>query len=266
MSVIRASRSEWIKFSRLRLLYFGLLAVGLLCILLGITCWVALRKYGFETNGYGILAITVKAGTQLSSFFIIALSALAFSGEVNLRTFNILLTQPVRRSEIFLSKLVVLFAGVILFELVIWLCGLLSALLNTGFGDIVVSGYTVLTCSEAFKSALISFLILFPPLLSFVAIGVFVSVLVENAGASVTVGVAILLFLELSGLFPGMQDIAPYLAGGQVSYAIDYLSSTASGVRATLESLGTSIAISFAYTVVLLVPSLLVFRKKDYAL
>jgi len=262
----RVMRAELIKLFRLRLFYFGLVAIAIASLIIGVGCWVALRQYQFEGNGYSILAITVKIGTQMGTFFIVALGALCFSGEMNQRTMNLMLAHPVRRIEVFIGKTLVLFVAVIMINTAVWAVALVSGWLNVGYGDIVINGYVVLDCPQIARSLALGFVLLMPPLIAFLSIGLFISNVVENAGAAVTVGVLLLLFFELSPLIPGVGRLSIYFPSEQVGTAIDFITKTAGGEVVSLSGVGRLVGSSACYTVVLLVPSAIIFWRRDYAL
>src|SRR5580658_7339461 len=128
-------KNEIVKASRRRLPYFGILAVGLLCVVIFFTA--GRLSNAATVNGWGYLAFSMQlVFTDLGPVFILNFAAMLLSQEAGSGTIRAALAVPVLRCELYLAKAAI---G-LLYMLVLWAAALVFsvvlAMINYHFGAV----------------------------------------------------------------------------------------------------------------------------------
>jgi ABC-2 type transport system permease protein len=281
--ISRCFRAETTKLWRQRLPWVGLILVVLLT---GLAVWlnagVVSELEGptnVPRNAFRFFAVGLRYGVAMGVFFLVLVAGLSMAAESGQGTLKMVLVRPVHRSDVFLAKVLSIFAyALAMLALAALTAGLVAgACPGSDYGPVIdpqyddpANPYIFTQAPEmwAYLASAVAALIL--PLLAAGALGLTVSVLFENPGVASGTSVVSLLGLEIVTVFLDRRDACLYVFNHYLptlqdrSY-VTILRQNAEGVSDAFwpPSMWTwNLVVPAVTMVVLLVLSLVVFQRK----
>jgi ABC-type transport system involved in multi-copper enzyme maturation permease subunit len=219
-------QNELIKAGRRKLPAFGVLAVGLVCV---VAYFMGGRLSGAATaNAWGYVAFSMQlVFTDIGPIFVIVFSAMLLAEETGTGTIRSALAAPVHRWELYLAKA----AAGILYMLVLSAAALLFSIalgsIHYDFAPIADSFGTVYSRSQSLQQFALGLGLSWIPLSSLVMYALFISVLVRTPGAAVAAGISILFIVDLTKHLVGLD---PYVFTKYIEFSWTLLQQLAQGM------------------------------------
>jgi ABC-2 type transport system permease protein len=269
---------ELMKIFRKWRTYIGFIAIGVLVPLLHLAMYLegqnsidfvtrGLREsfilVGNLLNGYWISYIILNALTIHIPFLIALVAADLLAGEATAGTYRILVTRPVSRMQIIISKFL---AGIIYTgSLILWLAlmSLVVGLIIFGAGELIVAGSGTIIIFDktdvlwrfflAYGFAILSMSVV-------CSLAILFSSLVENAiGPIVSTMAVIIIFIILSAFdVEILREIKPYLF---TNYILDWREFFNDPLDTS--EIIKSISVLLGHILIFFAATLYIFRRKD---
>ena len=137
-----------------------------------------------------------------------------FSLEVSNSTIKYILTRPVTRMELIISKYVTAMLMFLLAIAIFWAIGLFTGWYFYGLGDLVENEYVIFKAGYMYKEMLIATLFLLIPCASIAAMALMVSTYSSTMGGAIIIGLIAWVFFQILGLIPTSLGIT-FTWGGE---------------------------------------------------
>jgi ABC-type transport system involved in multi-copper enzyme maturation permease subunit len=219
-------RNEIAKAARRKLPYFGILAVGLLCVII---YFVAAQLSNTATaNAWGYVGFSMQlVSTDISPIFIVVFAAMLLAEETGAGTIRAALTAPVHRWEFYLAKAVTGLLYMIVLSAAALLFSAALAGIHYHFGAVGDSFGVVYSRNHALQQLLVSYALSWIPLSALVMYGLLVSTVVCSPGAAVAVGISTLFLIDFTKHLMGLD---PYIFTRHINYSWLTLQQVAQGM------------------------------------
>lgn len=257
---LKLLRNEVAKASRRKLPYFGIFAMGLICV---IVYFVAGQlSSAAAANAWGYVGFSMQlAFTDVGPIVIVAFSSLLVAEETGTGTVRSALAAPVKRWEFYLAKaltglffMIVLSAATLLFSAAL-------AGIHYHFGVVGDSFGVIYSRNQALRELLLSWVLSWIPLGALVMYGLLVSTLVRSPGVAVAVGTSTLFLIDFTKHLAGLD---PYIFTRYLSYSWLNLQQLAQGMDFQWSpEVWKMIALSGVSAVVTFGAGLIVFVRED---
>jgi ABC-type transport system involved in multi-copper enzyme maturation permease subunit len=200
-------RNEIAKALRRKLPYFGIFAVGLLCLVIYFAA--GRLSSAASANAWGYLALSMQlAFTDLVPVFVIVFSALLLAEETGTGTIRAALAAPVHRWELYLAKATVgLFYMLVLSAAALLFSAALGKI-NYDFGAVGDSFGVIYSRARTLREFLLGYALSWIPLGALVMCGLFISTIIRSPGAAVAVGISSLFIIDFTKNLVGLD---PYI-------------------------------------------------------
>lgn len=276
--IVTLVRIELMKIFRKWRTYIGFIAIGVLVPLLHLAMYLegqnsidfvtrGLREsfilVGNLLNGYWISYIILNALTIHIPFLIALVAADLLAGEATAGTYRILVTRPVSRIQIIISKFL---AGIIYTSsLILWLAlmSLVVGLIIFGAGELIVAGSGTIIIFDktdvlwrfflAYGFAILSMSVV-------CSLAILFSSLVENAiGPIVSTMAVIIIFIIISAFdVEILREIKPYLF---TNYILDWREFFNKPLD--ISEIVKSVSVLIGHIIIFFAATLFIFQKKD---
>ena len=253
-------RNEVVKAARRKLPYFGILAVGLVCV---IVYFVAGQLSNSATaNAWGYVGFSMQmVFTDIGPIFIIMFAAMLVAEETGTGTIRSALAAPVHRWELYLAKAVIGLLYMMVLSAATLLFSAALARIHYHFGAVGDSFGVVYSRNQAMQELLVGYALSWIPLSALVMYGLLISTLVRSPGAAVAVGISTLFLIDFTKHLVGLD---PYIFTRYISYSWLNLQQLAQGmdyqwrpeVWKMIELCGVSAVVTF-------VAGLIIFVRQD---
>jgi len=219
-------RNEVAKAVRRKLPYFGILAVGLLCVIIYFV--VGELSHTATANAWGYVGFSMQlVFSDIGPIFIIVFAAMLLAEEAGTGTIRAALAAPVHRWELYLAKAVtglfymmVLSAAALLFSAAL-------AKIHYHFGAVGDSFGMVYSRNTAMQQLLVSYAFSWAPLSALVMYGLLISTMIRSPGAAVAVGISTLFLIDFTKHLVGLD---PYIFTRHINYSWLTLQQIAQGM------------------------------------
>jgi ABC-type transport system involved in multi-copper enzyme maturation permease subunit len=253
-------RNEIAKAARRKLSWFGLFAVGLVCV---IVYFIGGQISNTATaNAWGYVGFSMQmVFTHIGPIFIVTFAAKLVAEETGAGTIHAALAAPVHRWEFYLAKAVAGLLYMMGLSLGALLISAALASIHFHFGAVGDSAGVVYGRNQVMQQLWLGYALSWIPLGALVMYGLFISTLIRNAGAAVTVGISTLFIVDFTKHLVGLD---PYIFTRYIDYSWQILQQIAQGmdyqwrpeVWKMIELSGVSAAVTF-------VAGLIVFVRQD---
>jgi ABC-type transport system involved in multi-copper enzyme maturation permease subunit len=252
-------RNEIAKALRRKLPYFGLVAVGLICI---VSHFVAGRNTAASSNAWGYVAFSMQlVFSDIGPIFVIVFAAMSLAEETGTGTIRAALAAPVHRWELYLAKATIGMCYMLLLSLVAVACSMALATIHYDFGAVGDSFGVIYDAKRITKDFVFGYVLSWMPLAALVMYGLFISTIIRSPGAAVAVGISTLFLIDFTKHLVGID---PYVFTRYIVYSWTTLQQLAQGMdyqwRAEVWKM---IGLCGAYTVVAFGAGLAIFVKED---
>ena len=253
-------RNEVAKAARRKLPYFGIFAVGLLCV---IVYFIAGQLSNTATaNAWGYVGFSMQlVFTDLGPIFIIVFAAMLVAEETGAGTIRAALAAPVHRWELYLAKAVTGLLYMIVLSAAALLFSAALAKIHYHFGAVGDSAGVVYGRNQAMHELLVSYALSWIPLSALVMYGILISTIVRTPGAAVAVGISTLFVIEFTKHLAGLD---PYIFTRYITYSWLNLQQLAQGMDYQWRpEVWKMIELSGVSAVVTFVAGLIIFVRQD---
>lgn len=271
-------RIELMKIFRKWRTYIGFIAIGILVPLLHLAMYLeGQNSIDFVTrglkdsfvlvgnllNGYWISYLILNALTIHIPFLITLVAGDLLAGEATAGTYRLLVTRPITRLEIIISKFFA--SSIYTISLIFWMAfmSLVVGLIVFGGGELIVAGSKAIIIfdkSDVFWRFALAYGFAILSMTVVTSLALFFSSLVENAiGPIVSTMALIIIFIILSAFdVEILRAIKPYLF---TNYMLDWREFFDSPID--LSEVIKSVSILIGHILLLSVATAVIFRKKD---
>jgi ABC-type transport system involved in multi-copper enzyme maturation permease subunit len=253
-------RNEVAKAVRRKLPYFGILALGLACV---IAYWVAGRlSNAAAANAWGYVAFSMQVVfADIGPIFILVFAALLLAEETSAGTIRAALAAPVHRWELYLAKAVTGLLYMMVFSAAALLFSAALAKFHYDFAAVGDSFGVVYSRNHLMHQFLLGYALSWIPLTALVMYGLLISTLVRSPGAAVAVGISTLYLIDFTKPLVGLD---PFIFTRYIDYSWRNLLQVAQGmdyqwrpeVWKMIELCGVSAVVTF-------VTGLVIFVRQD---
>jgi ABC-2 type transport system permease protein len=253
-------RNEIAKAARRKLPYFGLLAVGLVCV---ITYYVASQlSNAASANAWGYVGFSMQiVSSDIGPIFIVVFAALLLAEETGTGTIRAALAAPVHRWELYLAKAVTGLFYMIVLSIAALLFSAVLASIRYSFGAVGDSFGVIYSRTQAMQSLLAGSALSWIPLGALVMYGLLISTIVRSPGAAVAVGISTLGLVDLTKHLVGLD---PYIFTRYINYPWMALQQIAQGMDHQWQpEVWKMIALSGVSAVVTFGAGLFLFVRQD---
>jgi ABC-type transport system involved in multi-copper enzyme maturation permease subunit len=200
-------RNEVAKAVRRKLPYFGILAVGLLCVII---YFVSGRLSDTATaNAWGYVGFSMQlVFSDIGPIFIIVFAAMLLAEETGTGTIRAALAAPVHRWELYLAKAVTGLLYMIALSAAALLFSAALAKIHYHFGVVGDSLGLVYSRKQAMQALLVAHALSWIPLSALVMYGLLISTMIRSPGAAVAVGISTLFLIDFTKHLVGLLFLA----------------------------------------------------------
>jgi ABC-type transport system involved in multi-copper enzyme maturation permease subunit len=219
-------KNEIAKAVRRKLPYFGILAVGLICV---IVYFIAGQLSNAATsNAWGYVGFSMQlVFADIGPIFIVVFAAMLVAEETGTGTIRAALAAPVHRWELYLAKAVIGLFYMIVLSAAALLFSATLAKLHHDFGAIGDSFGAVYSQKQAMQTLAAGYALSWIPLSALVMYGLFISTVVRSPGAAVAVGISTLFLIDFTKHLVGID---PYVFTRYTNYSWQTLQQIAQGM------------------------------------
>jgi ABC-2 type transport system permease protein len=253
-------RNEVAKAARRKLPYFGILALGLACV---IAYLVAGRlSNAAAANAWGYVGFSMQVVfADIGPIFILVFAALLLAEETSAGTIRAALAAPVHRWELYLAKAVTGLLYMMVFSAAALLFSAALAQFHYHFSAVGDSFGVVYSRNHLLQQFLLGFALSWIPLTALVMYGLLISTLMRSPGAAVAVGISTLYLIDFTKPLVGLD---PFIFTRYIDYSWLNLLQIAQGmdyqwrpeVWKMIELCGVSAVVTF-------VTGLIIFVRQD---
>jgi ABC-type transport system involved in multi-copper enzyme maturation permease subunit len=212
-------------------------------------------------TGYQVAASSLQISVQMLVLIILAISCISISEEISSGTVKLILVRGVRRCDFVLGKyLTLMYIGIVLVILMNVL-GLGLGHVFGGLGPLKEGEFLLHSSMELAKDFAKCMLLTIPPMITLIAFGVFVSILIKGSGGAVGVGVVSYFFLQI---LSQLNPIQKYIFTNYLSLPVDKLAKIVDGTYMDLlRDMYWNFGVSIISIVIFVCLSIIIFNKKD---
>lgn len=153
-------------------------------------------------SGYAFAISLVLRCVDFAAPILYVMICILFSLEVSNSTIKYILTRPVTRMELIISKYITALLMVILALGIFWFIGLVTGWYYYGLGDLVENEYVIFQAGYMFQEMLIGTAFLLIPFAAIAAMALMVSTYSSTMGGSIIIGLIGYFFFQILGLIP----------------------------------------------------------------
>ena len=253
-------RNEITKAVRRKLPYFGLFALGLVCV---IVYFIGGQLSNAATsNAWGYVGFSMQmVFTDMGPICLIAFAAMLVAEETGAGTIRAALAAPVQRWELYLAKAAVGMGYLLVLSVASLLFSAGLALLHYHFGVVADAGGVIYSRTQALQTLLASLALSWVPLSALVTYGLLISTLIRSPGAAVAVGVCTLFLIDFTKHLVGLD---PYIFTRYIDYPWLNLQQIAQGMDCPWRpEVWRMIALCGVSAVVTFTAGLIIFVRED---
>ncbi len=214
-------------------------------------------------NGYLITFIILQTLLIHVPLLIALVCGDLLAGEANMGTLRLLLSKPVSRTKLVLTKL--LAGWIYVFALLVWLAiaGLVTAILLFGKGDMMVLKSTevvIIPMADVAWRYVLAFAFASVAMCTIAALAMFLSVFGENAIGPIvtTMGIVVVLTILSTLEIPLFNTIKPYLFTTHMVGWKGFFD-----IPVNYGAIGFSLAVLLGYTALFVFATVWIFNRKD---
>lgn len=159
-------------------------------------------------SGYAFAISLVLRCVDFAAPILYVMICILFAMEVSNSTVKYLLTRPITRMELILSKYVTALLMIVAAVAIFWAIGLITGGYYYGLGDLEENGYKIFSMSYMFKQMAIGSLFLLIPFVTIAAMALMISTYSSTMGGAIIIGLIFYFFFQILGLIPNTLGIS----------------------------------------------------------
>jgi len=219
-------RNELAKAARRKLPYFGLLGMGLLCVVIYFVG--GQMSTAASANAWGYVAFSMQlVFTDLGPIFVVVFAAMLVAEETGTGTIRAALAAPVYRWELYLAKAIMGLLYMMVLSAAALAYSTVLATVHHKFNAVGDSAGVVYSQGRALQEFLLGYTLSWIPLSALVMYGLLISTLVRTPGAVVAVGISSLFLIDFTKHLVGLD---PYIFTRYITYSWLTLQQCAEGM------------------------------------
>jgi ABC-type transport system involved in multi-copper enzyme maturation permease subunit len=253
-------RNEVAKAVRRKLPYFGIFAVGLLCVII---YFVGGQLNSSTTvNGWGYVGFSMQlVFSDIGPIFIVVFAAMLVAEETGTGTIRSALAAPVHRWELYLAKAVIGLFYMMVISAAALLFSAALAKIHYHFGAVGDSVGVVYSRNHVLREFLAGYALSWIPLTALAMYGLLISILVRSPGAAVAVGISTMILIDFTKHLVGLD---PYIFTRHINFSWLILQQLAQGMDYQWRpEVWNMIALSGVSAVVAFGAGLILFVRQD---
>lgn len=212
--VLRLVHADFIKLSHYWVIIAGYAAMVGISLLGAYLTYHAEQAVSITSgSGYAFAISLVLRCVDFAAPILYVMICILFAIEVSNSTIKCILTRPVTRMELIVSKYVTAMLMVLLAVIIFWIIGLATGGYYYGLGDLTENEYIIFKQSYIFKEITIGTLFLLIPFASIAAMALMVSTFSSTMGGAIIIGLIGYFFFQILGLIPNSLGITFTWAG-----------------------------------------------------
>jgi ABC-type transport system involved in multi-copper enzyme maturation permease subunit len=253
-------RNEVTKATRRKVPYFGIVLIGVLCLLIYFVGGAISSAATANAWGYVVFSMQL-VSTDLGPICIIMFVAMLVAEETAGGTIRAALAAPVHRWELYLAKAVTGLGYMLILSATALLCSVALATIHYHFGAVGDSAGVVYGRDRALKELLFGYGLSLIPLSALVMYALLVSTVIRSQGAAVAVATSLLFFIEFTKHLVGLD---PYIFTRYINYSWVTLLEFSQGMDYRwCPEVWKMIALSGVSAVVMFGSGLVIFVRQD---
>ena len=221
-------RNEIAKAWRRKLPWFGMGAIGLLCLIVHFV--TGQHTTGGATNGWGSIGLSMQlVFSDIGLIFVSVFSSMLMAEETGTGTIRFALAAPVHRWELYLAKAATGFLYMIVLSLTALVFSVAFAWMSYDFGAIGDHFGEVYSRNHIAREFFLALVLSWIPLSALVMFGLFISTIVRSAGAAVSVSISSLYIVDFTKHLVGIDAyvftkyiVFPWQIIQQAALGLDY--------------------------------------------
>jgi ABC-type transport system involved in multi-copper enzyme maturation permease subunit len=229
-------------------------------------------------SGYAFAISLVLRCVDLGAPILYVMLCILFALEVSNQTIKCILSRPITRLELILSKYLTALIMIVLCLAIFWIVGLLTGWHYYGLGDLSENDYVLFHAGYLFREIAISFLFQLIPFLTIASLALMISAFSSTTGGAVIIGLIAYVFFQILGLIPNTlgihlgEKLLPYATLGFPSqryvplYILDDLPSGVPIDTWWTWDIQKMILVCSIYFVIFFTVSIIAVKKRDFVL
>ena len=229
-------------------------------------------------SGYAFAISLVLRCVDFGAPILYVMLCILFALEVGNQTIKCILSRPITRLELILSKYLTALIMIVLCLAIFWIVGLLTGWHYYGLGDLTENKYLLFRAGYLYKEMAIGFVFLLIPFLTIASLALMISAFSSTTGGAVIIGLIAYVFFQILGLIPNTlgihlgEKLLPYATLGFPSqryvplYILDDLPTGVPIDTWWTWDIQKMILVCSIYFVIFFTISIIAVKKRDFVL
>ncbi len=211
VTVLRLVYADLVKLTHYWVIIFGYVAMFVIAIAGAMLFHYFEQKFGFvkSNSGYDFAIKWVTECVQYSAPFIYVMVCILFAMEVSNSTVKNLLTRPVTRIELIISKYITAMLMIVAALFIFWAVSLFMGWLYHGLGPLVDDTENeCFSMAHMFRQMGMGTLFIMIPFLAMASMALMVSSYSSTMGGAIIIGFIIFMFFEIMAVVPLQTEMS----------------------------------------------------------
>jgi len=283
VTIIRLVQADFVKLSHYWVIIAGYGAMVGIAALGAYLVYHAEQAVAIKSgSGYAFAISLMIRCVDFGAPIMYVMICILFAIEVSNSTVKYILTRPVTRMELILSKYLTAMLMIAFMLVIFWCVGLATGGYYYGLGDLTENEYLIFTSGYMYKEILTATLLLMVPFAAIAAMALMVSTFSSTMGGAIIIGLILYFFFQILGLIPtslgitvsfrGEDHLFPYMTLGFPSqrfvpmYVLDDLPTGIPIDNWWTWDIQKMVFISAVFFVIFFVMSVIGVKKRDFVL
>lgn len=203
LTVARLVQADVIKLSHYWVVIAGYAAMVGIALLGAYLVYHAEQAVAIKSgSGYAFAISLVLRCIDFGAPILYVMICILFAIEVSNSTVKYILTRPVTRMELIVSKYVTALLMIILAILIFWAIGFITGGYYYGLGDLTENEYVIFSQAYMFKEIAIGTLFVLIPFMTIASMALMISTYSSTMGGAIIIGLIGYFFFQILGLIP----------------------------------------------------------------
>jgi len=224
-NIVRLVHADVVKLSHYWVILAGYAAMVGIALLGAYLTYHAEQAVAIKSgSGYAFAISLVIRCIDFGAPILYVMICILFAIEVSNSTIKYIITRPVRRIELMLSKYVTAMLMILVAFLIFWAVGMATGWYYYGLGDLTENEYVIFSAGYMVKEIAVGTVFMLIPFAALAAMALMVSTFSSTMGGSIIIGLILYFFFQILGLIPnslgitvnwgGEEHMFPYMTLG----------------------------------------------------